>query len=104
MYKEIVKPSAPLISLFKSCYVLGCQLDEPYGFPGDHQPDATMLFNALIDIYQEFLLLLYCCVLLEIKFATTTTFCQLYTHFYVYMCNIIEYCLRLRIGFIVHLM
>ena len=22
---------------------LGCQLDEPYGFPGDHQPDATML-------------------------------------------------------------
>ena len=19
------------------------QLDEPYGFPGDHQPDATML-------------------------------------------------------------
>ena len=20
-----------------------CQLDEPYGFPGDHQPDATML-------------------------------------------------------------
>ena len=22
----------------------GCQLDEPYGFPGDHQPDATMLY------------------------------------------------------------
>ena len=22
----------------------GCQLDEPYGFPGDHQPDATMLW------------------------------------------------------------
>ena len=21
----------------------GCQLDEPYGFPGDHQPDAAML-------------------------------------------------------------
>ena len=21
----------------------GCQLDEPYRFPGDHQPDATML-------------------------------------------------------------
>ena len=20
-----------------------CQLDEPYGFPGDHQPDATLL-------------------------------------------------------------
>ena len=23
--------------------LFGCQLDEPYGFPGDHQPDATML-------------------------------------------------------------
>ena len=23
--------------------LVGCQLDEPYGFPGDHKPDATML-------------------------------------------------------------
>ena len=30
-------------------------------------------FNALIDIYHEFLLLFYCCVLLEIKLTTTTT-------------------------------
>ena len=29
-------------------------------------------FNVLIDIYHEFLLLLYCCVLLEIKITTTT--------------------------------
>ena len=30
-------------------------------------------FNVLIDIYHEFLLLFYCCVLLEIKLTTTTT-------------------------------
>ena len=29
-------------------------------------------FNVLIDIYHEFLLLFYCCVLLEIKLTTTT--------------------------------
>ena len=28
-------------------------------------------FNVLIDIYHEFLLLFYCCVLLEIKLTTT---------------------------------
>ena len=31
-------------------------------------------FNVLIDIYHEFLLLFYCCVLLEIKLTTTTIF------------------------------
>ena len=43
MYKEIVKPPA---AIFRSLYLVmyfGCQLDESYGFPGDHQPDATML-------------------------------------------------------------
>ena len=40
MYKEIVKPSARSLNLVM---YFGCQLDEPYGFPGDHQPDATML-------------------------------------------------------------
>ena len=32
--------------LFRSLNLVmyfGYQLDEPYGFPGDHQPDATML-------------------------------------------------------------
>ena len=48
------------------------KIDEPYGFPGDHQPDTTMLY-VLIDIYHEFLLLFYYCVLLEIKLTTTTT-------------------------------
>ena len=31
-------------------------------------------FNVLIDIYHEFLLLFYCCVRLEIKLTTTTTY------------------------------
>ena len=31
-------------------------------------------FNVLIDIYHEFLLLFYCCVLLEIKLTTTTSY------------------------------
>ena len=31
-------------------------------------------FNVRIDNYHEFLLLFYCCVLLEIKLTTTTTF------------------------------
>ena len=30
-------------------------------------------FDVFIDIYHEFLLLFYCCVLLEIKLSTTTT-------------------------------
>ena len=29
-------------------------------------------FNVLIDIYREFLLLFYCCFLLEIKLTATT--------------------------------
>ena len=32
----------PIMAL-KSNRSAGCQLDEPYGFPGDHQPDATLL-------------------------------------------------------------
>ena len=33
-------------------------------------------FNVLIDVYHEFLLLFYCCVLLEIKLTSTTTKCK----------------------------
>ena len=36
IYMIIVLPGIELINI-------GCQLDEPYGFPGDHKPDATML-------------------------------------------------------------
>ena len=42
MYKEIVKPSAPIFRSLNLVMNFGCQLDEPYGFPGDHQPDAAM--------------------------------------------------------------
>ena len=42
MYKEIVKPPAPIFRSLNLMYFV-CQLDEPYGFPGDHQPDATMI-------------------------------------------------------------
>ena len=43
MYKEIVKPPASIVRSLNLVMYFGCQLDEPYGFPGDHQPDATML-------------------------------------------------------------
>ena len=43
MYKEIVKPPASIARSLNLVMYFGCQLDEPYGFPGDHQPDATML-------------------------------------------------------------
>ena len=53
-------------------WVNGCQLDEPYGFPGLVTTSwMQQCFNVLIDIYYEFLLLFYCCVLLEIKLTTT---------------------------------
>ena len=35
--------SCLLMLLFIFLPLFGCQLDEPHGFPGDHQPDATML-------------------------------------------------------------
>ena len=43
VYKEIVKPLAPIFRSLNLVMYFGCQLDEPYGFPGDHQMDATML-------------------------------------------------------------
>ena len=43
MYKEIVKPPAPIFRFLNLVMYFGCQLYGPYGFPGDHQPDATML-------------------------------------------------------------
>ena len=53
-------------------WVNGCQLDELYGFPGLVTTGRMQqCFNVLIDIYHEFLLMFYCCVLLEIKLATT---------------------------------
>ena len=44
-------------------------------------------FNVLIDIYHEFLLLFYCCVLLEIKLTTTTT-----SGFSVIVCFLTDAC------------
>ena len=43
MYKEIIKPPASIVRSLNLVMYFGCKLDEPYGFPGDHQPDATML-------------------------------------------------------------
>ena len=49
----------------------GWQLDEPYDFPGDPSR-MQQCFNVLdIYIYHEFLLLFYCCIVLEIKRTTT---------------------------------
>ena len=73
MYKEIVKPSAPHISLFKSCYVLWLPVWWALWLPWLITSRMQQCFNVLIDIYYEFLLLFYCCVLLEIKLTTTTT-------------------------------
>ena len=43
MYKEIVKSPVPIFRSLNLIMYSGCQLDEPYGFPGDYQPDATIL-------------------------------------------------------------
>ena len=43
MYKEIVKLPARIFRSLNFVMYIGCQLDEPYGFHGNHQPDATML-------------------------------------------------------------
>ena len=43
MYKEIVKRPAPIFRSLNLAMYFGCQPDEPYGFPGDHQPDATLI-------------------------------------------------------------
>ena len=43
MYKELFKPPAPIFRSLNLVMYFGWQLDEPNGFPGDHQPDATML-------------------------------------------------------------
>ena len=42
MYKEMVKPPAPIFRSLNLGMYFGCQLDGPYGFPGDHQSDAAM--------------------------------------------------------------
>ena len=37
------------------------------------QKMSAYYFDVFIDIYHEFLLVYYCCVLLEIKLTSTTT-------------------------------
>ena len=44
---------------------LGCQLDEPYSFPGDHQQNAAMLQCHVHPF------LCHCCILSDIKLLTT---------------------------------
>ena len=41
MFKEIVKLPAPIFRSLNLVMCFGCQLDERYGFPCDHQPDVT---------------------------------------------------------------
>ena len=52
-------------------WVNGCQLDEPYMASLVTTGRMQQCFDVLIDINHEFLLLFYCCVLLEIKLTTT---------------------------------
>ena len=54
MYWEIVKPPAPIFRFLNLVMYFGCQLDEPYGFPGDHTSRMQQCFNVFIDIYHEF--------------------------------------------------
>ena len=43
MYKGIVKLPAPIFRFLNLVMYFGCQLDESYDFPGDYEPDTTML-------------------------------------------------------------
>ena len=68
MYKEILLPPCPHISLFKARYII-C-------FPAWWAVWLPLWPPARCNIalmYHEFLILLYCCVMLEIKLTTTTT-------------------------------
>ena len=49
---------------------LGCQLDEPYVLPCDHQQNAAMLCAFLV-FTKCFLFLYHYCILQEIKLTTT---------------------------------
>ena len=54
-------------------HIFGCQLDEPHGFPGDHQQNAAM-FQCYVHffVFTKFFLFLYHgCILSEIKLITT---------------------------------
>ena len=48
----------------------GCQLDEPYGFPGDYQQSTAML-QCNYWYHKLFLFLIYCCILLKEKTTAT---------------------------------
>ena len=78
-YKEIVNPSAPPpppppppphISLLLWCTLVASLMSLMASLVTTSR--MQQCFNVLIDIYHEFLLLFYCCVLLEIKLTTTT--------------------------------
>ena len=57
-------------------YQIGCQLDEPCGFSGDHW-QMQHCFNVLTDIYTVFFLALFnCYILLKIKLITITITCE----------------------------
>ena len=59
-------------------YQIGCQLDEPCGFSGDHW-QMHQCFNVFTDIYKVFFLVLFhCCILLEIKRITATITCHMF--------------------------
>ena len=57
-------------------YQIGCQLDDPSGFPGDHW-QMQQCVNVLTDIYTLlFMALFNCCILLKIKFNSITITCE----------------------------
>ena len=72
MYKEIVKPPAPIVlSLNLVCTLVASLVGLMASLVTTNR--IQHCFNVPIDSYHEFLLLFYCCVLLEIKLTTTTT-------------------------------
>ena len=58
------------------------QLDEPYGFPDDHQAKCSYVSMSCEYWYLQsvFLFLYHCCILSEIKLTITTGELQLTTH------------------------
>ena len=63
--------SSYLLTSTLNIVCFSCQLDEPCSFYGN-QP-LTECSNVLTDVYRVFLLLLHCCILLEIKLRTIAT-------------------------------
>ena len=46
---------------FENIYIFGCQLDQPYGFPGDHQPKAEMPWCTYWYLPWSFVIVLLLC-------------------------------------------